>query len=178
MAKYTIEDTTLTNIANAIRTKGGTTATLTPEEMVTAIDAITAGGGSTGGGSYPTELYYNAAGGQYYGPSNYQPFDVSNATTLTFKYDLNVGSYACPASMSLYLGYGVNLSSGYYTYKKIDSSTKIQKILSSSSTAVTAVEVTVDVTNYTTFALYTYFAKNSSSYSADSSLHIYDITIS
>ena len=45
MAKYTIEDTTLTNIADAIRAKGNTTETLTPTQMPNAISAIQAGGG-------------------------------------------------------------------------------------------------------------------------------------
>ena len=49
MATYKIEDTTLTNIADAIRTKGGTTATLTPTQMPDAISAIQTGEG--GGGS-------------------------------------------------------------------------------------------------------------------------------
>lgn len=46
MAKYSIEDTTLTNIAEAIRTKGNTTDSLTPLQMPDAINAIQAGGGS------------------------------------------------------------------------------------------------------------------------------------
>lgn len=45
MAKYTINDTTLTSIADAIRAKGGTTAALTPAQMAEAIAAIQAGGG-------------------------------------------------------------------------------------------------------------------------------------
>lgn len=41
-------DTDLTSIANAIRAKGGTSAQLTfPNEFVTAINAISGGGGST-----------------------------------------------------------------------------------------------------------------------------------
>lgn len=45
MAKYTINDTTLTSIADAIRAKGGTSAALTPSQMAEAIAAIQAGGG-------------------------------------------------------------------------------------------------------------------------------------
>ena len=48
MAKYTINDTTLTSIADAIRAKGGTTAALTPAQMAEAIAAIQAGGGGSG----------------------------------------------------------------------------------------------------------------------------------
>lgn len=46
--KYTINDTTLTSIADAIRAKGGTTAALTPSQMAEAIAAIQAGGGGGG----------------------------------------------------------------------------------------------------------------------------------
>ena len=40
MAKYSIEDSTLTNIANAIRAKTGSAATLTPTAMVEALNGI------------------------------------------------------------------------------------------------------------------------------------------
>lgn len=43
MSKYLIQDTTLTNIANAIREKTGGTEALTPEQMVTEIQSIDAG---------------------------------------------------------------------------------------------------------------------------------------
>ena len=48
MAKYVIEDTTLTGIAGAIREKNGTTDTMKPTEMAAAIAAIVSGG--SGGG--------------------------------------------------------------------------------------------------------------------------------
>lgn len=54
MAKYTIEDITLTNIADAIRTKGNTTDTLTPEQMPNAIDAIEVGSGETAASNFLT----------------------------------------------------------------------------------------------------------------------------
>lgn len=54
MAKYTINDTTLTSIADAIRAKGGTSAALTPAQMPEAIAAIQAGGGGGGGGTTPS----------------------------------------------------------------------------------------------------------------------------
>ena len=47
MADYLTTDTELTNVANAIRTKGGTSAALTyPAGFVSAIQAIPTGGGS------------------------------------------------------------------------------------------------------------------------------------
>lgn len=46
MAKYSIEDTTLTNIADAIREKNGETTQYNPVDMPAAIAAIQGGGGS------------------------------------------------------------------------------------------------------------------------------------
>lgn len=47
MAEYLTTDTELTSIANAIRTRGGTSAALTyPEGFITAIENIPSGGGS------------------------------------------------------------------------------------------------------------------------------------
>lgn len=45
MSIVTIEDTNLTNIANAIRSKNGTSDTYKPSEMATAIENIPTGGG-------------------------------------------------------------------------------------------------------------------------------------
>ena len=45
MADYLIKDTTLTNIADAIRAKKSPTDTYTPAEMATAISSIETGGG-------------------------------------------------------------------------------------------------------------------------------------
>lgn len=47
MATYKIQDTTLSNIANAIRSKMGSTSSLTPEEMASAIALISGEGGGT-----------------------------------------------------------------------------------------------------------------------------------
>ncbi len=47
MAKYVIEDTTLTNIANAIREKTGGTEQITPSNFATEIAGIQSGGNST-----------------------------------------------------------------------------------------------------------------------------------
>ena len=40
MAEYIIQDTTLINIANAIRAKKGSSAKITPNNMVSEIDSI------------------------------------------------------------------------------------------------------------------------------------------
>jgi hypothetical protein len=49
MAQVLIDDINLTNIANAIRNKGGTTAKLKPSAMATAINNLTVGNGSGSG---------------------------------------------------------------------------------------------------------------------------------
>lgn len=62
MADYLVTDTELTSVANAIRTKGGTSANLSfPTEFVSAINAISGGGGSTlGTKSITANGTYNA----------------------------------------------------------------------------------------------------------------------
>ncbi len=45
--KYLIDENTLTDIADAIRTKTGTTGTMTPEQMKTEIESIESSGGDT-----------------------------------------------------------------------------------------------------------------------------------
>lgn len=47
MSLYSIQDTTLTDIADAIRAKTGKTASMTPIEMVDEIESISGGGPST-----------------------------------------------------------------------------------------------------------------------------------
>lgn len=49
MSIYTIQDTTLTDIADAIRSKTGKTASMTPVEMVNEIESISGGGDITDG---------------------------------------------------------------------------------------------------------------------------------
>ena len=46
MSKVYLEDTNLTNIANAIRSKNGETTTYKPSEMATAIENLPSGGTS------------------------------------------------------------------------------------------------------------------------------------
>lgn len=78
MAKYTIEDTTLTSIADAIRAKGNTTESLTPTQMPDAINAIEAGSkgitnflSRSGGGYKPTAVdAYTNGTRTYYGTTS------------------------------------------------------------------------------------------------------------
>lgn len=53
MSKVYLEDSTLTNIANAIRAKAGNSTQLLPSEMPAAITALPSGGGGGGGGDIP-----------------------------------------------------------------------------------------------------------------------------
>lgn len=63
MADYLVTDTELTSIANAIRTKGGTSASLEfPTEFVQAINDIQTGGG---GASHDTELIMGTLSGTF-----------------------------------------------------------------------------------------------------------------
>ena len=55
MAKVLVNENNLTNIANAIRGKNGTTTTYKPSEMAAAISAIETGGGS--GGALPEDAF-------------------------------------------------------------------------------------------------------------------------
>lgn len=71
MANYLTTDTDLTAVANAIRTKGGTSAQLAfPDGFVDAIDAIETGGGGGGGttliasGTYTGTGTYPSTAGQ------------------------------------------------------------------------------------------------------------------
>lgn len=72
MANYLVTDTELTSVANAIRTKGGTNASLTwPNGFVNAINAISTGGGSpevaatTYTNNSGTKDYITLTNGQY-----------------------------------------------------------------------------------------------------------------
>lgn len=61
MSNYVIQDTSLVNIANAIRSKTGESALLTPAEMVAAINSITTGGGSSSGGWILRKEFYETS---------------------------------------------------------------------------------------------------------------------
>jgi len=59
MAKLIIEDTTLTNIADAIRSKNGESIEYLPSQMPAKIEAIEGGGGTSGGGGYEIKYRNN-----------------------------------------------------------------------------------------------------------------------
>lgn len=172
MANYIIQDTTLTNIANAIREKNGTEDTYKPSDMAAAISAIQAGGGSGG----LTELYWGASGTSS-GTSQYQYIDVTNASKIKFKYDCSFASYAQKLTLSAKLGYKFVKGAGYFALSSaIDSGAKTQTICSSVSSAITGAEVEIDVSAYTQFVLLASFSYYGS-YNAEGCVYIYDIEI-
>lgn len=86
--KYSINDTTLTAIGNAIREKNGSSDTYKPTEMASAISAITTGGG---GGLEPIVLTGDcqyACGGSIF-TSVYGKVDISTKDVLNTKYMFN-----------------------------------------------------------------------------------------
>lgn len=178
MAKYSIEDTTLTNIANAIRTKGNTTDTLTPTQMPDAINAIQAGGGS---GTWDKIYFNSATSGGGSATTQVIDLDVSNASTLTFKYDFlgsDTAGWVSPLTFTLYLGYNVQPSGRLYKYKAVDATTATKTVVSQLTALVENGTYTVDVSNYSTITFNCAFAKNSSYSSSNSSLCIYGIELS
>ena len=72
MSKYVIEDTTLTAIGDAIRSKDGTTEPILVGDFASKITAITTGGGSGSG-----ELGYAQIGAKSTTLSNSYQFDAS-----------------------------------------------------------------------------------------------------
>lgn len=71
MSIYTIQDTTLTDIADAIRSKTGKTASMTPAEMVDEIESI------SGGGVTPTGTKEITANGTNIDVASYAYADVA-----------------------------------------------------------------------------------------------------
>lgn len=61
MANVLVQDSSLTAIAEAIRSKNGETTTYKPAEMAPAIQAIPTGGGSSGGITQWGKLYYSSS---------------------------------------------------------------------------------------------------------------------
>lgn len=98
MTKVLVDDTNLTNIANAIRGKAGGSTRYKPSEMATAITNIPSGGGS--------------------GATMIETSSVS-ATTLTFNNSSTYSHYAIFAVSNT--GYSAQSQSyGIYSYARLD----------------------------------------------------------
>lgn len=114
MAKYSINDTTLDNIADAIRTKTGDTADLTPLQMPAAILSITCDHDDPGGGS-------GTGDGSHAGDYNFGNLNYAEITAPTYSgtpgYDVpDLSAYISDFSQigAMYLGAG----NGTYIYLK------------------------------------------------------------
>lgn len=96
MAKVLVTDTHLTDIANAIREKNGTSETYKPSEMANAIESIEAGGGTTEiedafithtlSGDYANDRVTKVKYGTFY--------EDTNLTSVSFPNVTSVESYA------------------------------------------------------------------------------------
>lgn len=203
MAKLFIEDTSLTNIAKAIRSKANTTAKMTPAQMATAINQIPTGGGEVdwdaptapdGGWTYDTSPYkamWNGCKAQddkgicWY-------FDTSKCKTLTITVKTvpykSSSTYNAEFKYRGYYGYKTNLnsmgsgsSSMYPEWNKVeaDTSTKYDSSMIagvSRSYSVQTVTLTFDVSNYNHFTLHWYaLGSSSASYYVYTALYVSDI---
>ena len=103
MADYMIKGETLTNIANAIRAKSGSSATITPIQMSTEIENISVGGGDIDAlidGSL-TEITSNVTSVKHYAFTN-----CTALTSITLPLAKTINSYAfsnCTALTSITL---------------------------------------------------------------------------
>ena len=103
-------DADLTSVANAIRTKGGTSASLAfPADFISAIGNIPSGGGYT----VKDMLYKNEPGGDAVveADADIPPYSLVRNTSIT-KLTLDLGTYKISAlSSGQYSGNGYNFSS-------------------------------------------------------------------
>lgn len=180
MSKLFIEDTSLVAIGDAIRAKTGKSNKMTPAQMATEIGSITTGGGggSTSGGDAITEIRAFADGKNALPIQNYA-FDVSNATTFSFKYQYYCHpSYARVCTVYACLGQGLKSVNGvpYYKYQ-VDGSKENQEVVFASASTYEDIAVTVDVTNYTTIVL-SIEINSQANASSRSLMQIHDIQIS
>lgn len=84
MANYIVSDTDMTSVANAIRTKGGTSASLTfPGGWVTAIGNISGGGGDTWSwlGKNPTRIYQSNVLTTYFKNTDWMDWEATTTQT-------------------------------------------------------------------------------------------------
>lgn len=179
MAIVTINDEHLNNIASAIREKNGTADTYKPGDMATAIQAISAGGGSTG----YNDFWYNCCANENGENVQLYEFDVTNANTFTFTYDMDTSSNSScmgKVTMNAYYGYKIAKSTNSIApapkQTAVDSGAKYETILSQFG-ADTSATVTLDVSAYTvlTLRMTTYVTeRGSDNYGC---LYIHDITL-
>ena len=135
MAKYVIEDTTLTGIAGAIREKNGTTDTMKPTEMAAAIAAIVSGGSFEGFNSdeYTISIIHTASYVDVSDPfmTNWKDYcsSIDDIEFFAFKIQQNFcGFYfkgVCPKYNDTRVGY---YSLMYGSYSKMSCKTPPAKL--------------------------------------------------
>ena len=119
MANVIINDTNLTNIANAIRGKNGTTTTYKPSEMAAAITAISGGGGGSG---VPAEalvlsgdcsyMFYNSNWAWFWNTykDSITTSDMTGATSMFLRF---YGA-ASPVVLNFRANYGIDTGNMFY----------------------------------------------------------------
>lgn len=184
MSKLFIEDSTLSAIGDAIRTKTGGTDLLNPLDMAAAIESIVATGGSGGGSVKMPDIIISGATKDMKNTSFYcyQVYDVTDYSQITFKYttDNPSGSnYKSKFTLKVSPGYNMVPESGdygRYEYKKVDTTGSQETVISASNAIVTNVEKTYDVSNMTTLVIELWLERYSTY--ATGSLRIHDIVLS
>lgn len=107
MANVLVEETSLSNIASAIREKSGDSATYKPGEMAAAISNLPTGGGSedafltrSGSGDYVNDRIETLGGGAFY-QTNYSTITLSNVKVIdgasVIRYNDNLTTLNLPA---------------------------------------------------------------------------------
>lgn len=153
-------DSTLTNIADAIRGKNGSSDTYKPSEMPAAITAIPSGGG--GGEGIPREVDANGVYGMptqsftlslpadatgvgpyvfstaFYGCTTLTSVDLSSLTTASWNSAFSNAFYNCTGLISVDLG-SLSVVSANYTFNHaFDGCTSLASVDFSSLTTVAA----------------------------------------
>lgn len=163
MSKLFIEDSTLSAIGEAIRSKAGTTDLIAPGNMPGAILNLETGA-STEEVSYPDALMVHQAVGDDIQTMHVQ-VDTTNFNTLEFYYYFHAGIYSnyknSRLSIEVRKGSKLNynfretsVGGTYLNATQVDATTETQTICSRISTATTSpLRVSVDVSNFTSVYL-------------------------
>ena len=106
MANVLVEETSLSNIASAIREKSGGSATYKPGEMAAAISNLSTGGNEdeiltrSGSGDYVNDRIETLGGGAFY-QTNYSTITLSNVKVMDgasiIRYNNNLTTLNLPA---------------------------------------------------------------------------------
>lgn len=127
MADYLIKDTTLTNIADAIRAKKSSTDTYTPAEMATAISSI-----QTGGGGGPTADDLTFTGDltkfNYYGRMSKLIKKYGSQMSFNYVSHMDNAFQGNDTPNSDFSNWTINLSNGASLMQTFSSNSSIKKL--------------------------------------------------